>query len=249
MSRRRIAAVFASAAALAACGHGADAPPPAAEPLVMEAEPAAVAGTTYHAWALNVASWNLMNLSMSKATFPAGGDRANLLTRMGTIAGGYDIVVFQEVLQTGASVTAHLINYLPAGYACNHVSAPSGRVGRQERYVVCAPPANATGTIAIAPLTDYSTTGVNYLAANGTMQPAANVWMRPPIIATVTYTPNDPTFAPVTFDIYTNHTKPAYGHSAQARPPGTVAGASIPARCITSCARSSRIWPPGPTRC
>lgn len=226
MSPRRIAAAFASAAALAACGHGADAPPPDAGPLMSEAEPATAAGTTYHSWALNVASWNLMNLSMSKATFPAGGDRVNLLTRMGTIAGGYDIVVFQEVLQTGASVTAHLSNYLPAGYACNHVSAPSGRVGRQERYVVCAPPANATGTIAIAPLTDYSTTGVNYLAANGTMQPAANVWMRPPIIATVTYTPNDPTFAPVTFDIYTNHTKPAYGHSAQARPPGTVAGAS-----------------------
>ena len=178
-----------------------------------------------HQWRLKVASWNLMNLSMNKATYPAGGDRVNLLNRMGAIAGAYDIVVFQEVLQTGASVTAHLINYLPAGYACNHVSAASGRVGRQERYVICAPPANLDGTIAIAPLLDYSTTGVNYTAANGTPQPAANVWMRPPIIATVTFTPNDHMFGPVTFDIYTNHTKPAYGYSAHARPPGTVAGA------------------------
>ncbi len=188
-------------------------------------ESAQAVGAQDHKWDLTVASWNLLNFSLSKATLPAGGDRANLLTRMGTIAGAYDIVVFQEVLGTGASVTNHLINYLPAGYACNHVSAASGRVGRQERYAVCAPPANADGTIAIAPLTDYSTTGINYLAANGTMQPAPNVWMRPPIIATVTFTPNDQVFAPVTFGLYTNHTKPAYGYSANARPPGTVAGA------------------------
>ncbi|MGC1504640.1 MAG: endonuclease/exonuclease/phosphatase family protein [Sulfitobacter sp.] len=50
--------------------------------------------------------------------------------------------------------------------------------------------------------------------------------MRPPIIATVTYTPVDPIFMPVVFDIYTSHTKPAYGYSANARPPGTVAGAA-----------------------
>lgn len=178
-----------------------------------------------HQWNLTVASWNLLNFSLAKATAPGGADRVNLLTRMGNVAGGYDILVFQEVLEAGASVTAHLINYLPPGYACNQVSAASGRVGRQERYVVCAPPANAWGAIAIVGWTDYSTTGANYLAANGTMQPAANVWMRPPAIARVTFTPNDPTFAPVTFDIYTNHTKPAYGASAQARPPGTVAGA------------------------
>lgn len=220
IARLKVFSAAACAAVLAACAQTQE-PAPQAVP----AAAAAQQGTTYHSWALTVGSWNLMNFSLSKATYPAGGDRVNLLTRMGAIAGGYDIIVFQEVLQTGASVTAHLVNYLPAGYACNHVSAPSGRVGRQERYVICAPPANAAGTIAIAPLTDCSTTGVAYLAADGTMQPAANVWMRPPIIATVTYTPNDPTFAPVTFSLYTNHTKPAYGHSAQARPPGTVAGA------------------------
>lgn len=178
-----------------------------------------------HQWYLNVASWNLLNFSLRKATTPGGADRVNLLTGMGQIAGAYDILVFQEVLEGGQSVTGHLINYLPAGYACNHVSAASGRVGRQERYVVCAPPANAWGTIAIAGWTDYSTTGANYLAPDGTMQPAANVWMRPPVIARVTFTPNDATFPPVTFDIYTNHTKPAYGASAHARPPGTIPGA------------------------
>lgn len=186
--------------------------------------PPSTASAQPHQWNLTVASWNLLNFSLAKAT-ALGADRVNLLTRMGNIAGAYDVLVFQEVLEAGQSVTGHLINYLPAGYACNQVSAASGRVGRQERYVVCAPAQNAWGTIAIVGWTDYSTTGANYLAANGSMQPAANVWMRPPVIARVTFTPNDATFGPVTFDIYTNHTKPAYGASANARPPGTVANA------------------------
>lgn len=202
---RRLAGVLALALALAS-------------PLTASAVP--------HRWDLRIASWNLLNFSLTKAVDPAtGADRALLLTRMGLIAGAYDVLIFQEVLQTGASVTGHLINYLPAGYVCAPVSAASGRVGRQERYVICAPPANATGTIAIGPSTDYSTTGLNYIAANGTPQPAANVWMRPPLLATITYTPNDPVFPPVSFALYTNHTKPAYGTSAHARPPGTVAGA------------------------
>lgn len=178
-----------------------------------------------HEWYLKVGSWNLLNFSMAKATFDDGTERAHLLRRMGDIAGNYDIIVFQEVLQTGASVTQHLANYLPANYVCNRMSAASGRAGRQERYVICAPPANQWGAIAIAALTDYSTTGVNYLAANGTNQPAANVWMRPPVVARVTFTPNDNYFHPVVFDIYTIHTKPAYGRSASARPAGTVANA------------------------
>ena len=168
-------------------------------------------------WYLKVGSWNLLNLSMSKATYPNGTDRAQLLTRMGQIAANYDIIIFQEVLQTGASLTQHLANYLPPGYACNWMSAASGRSGRQERYAICAKAQAQWGTIAIAPLTDYSTTGANYRAANGTNQAAASVWMRPPVIARVTFTPTNPVFAPFVFDIYTIHTKPAYGNNI---PPG-----------------------------
>ncbi len=189
------------------------------------ANPQGLAAVDTHEWNLTVASWNLLNFSIAKATFGPGVDRQNLLTAMGAIAGGYDVLVFQEVLQNGNSVTQHLVHYLPAGYACANVSAASGRIGRQERYVVCAPPNNADGTIAVTAWTDYSTTGLNYLAANGTPQPAPNVWMRPPVIARITFTPHDAFFVPVTFDIYTNHTKPAYGTSAVARPPGTVAAA------------------------
>ncbi len=188
-------------------------------------------------WSLTIASWNLRNLSMCKATTrpgcravpPTGVNRVNLLTRMGGIAGQWDIVVFQEVLQTGASLTNHLAAFLPMfpGYNCTRVSMASGRRGRQERYVICAQPFNPTGAIALAPgLIDYSAPGANYLAPDDSMQPPANVWMRPPVIATVTYTPHNPIFAPVTFQIYTIHTKPGYGYGANAYPPGSAVGAT-----------------------
>jgi hypothetical protein len=176
-----------------------------------------------HQWHLTVGSWNLMNLGNKKVTFPNGNERVNLLTRMGGIAGAYDILIFQEVLQDGSPLTAHLANYLPAGYLCNHVSAATGRAGRPERYVICNIPNNATGAIAVTAWTDYAATGNNYGAADGTMRPAQNVWMRPPVIARITFTPDDSYFNAVVFDIYTIHAKPAYGTSANARPPGTVA--------------------------
>ena len=52
-------------------------------------------------------------------------------------------------------------------------------------------------------------------------QPPANVWMRPPLMVSFTYTP--PNDAPYSFTVYVSHTKPAFG--AGGPPAGTPADA------------------------
>ena len=169
-------------------------------------------------WRLRVASWNVLNFGDRKSGLNPVANKALLLARMAQVAGQYEIVIFQEVLNGGNSVTQALAALLPA-YNCNNFTVPSGRRGRQERYVMCYLSGNADGVLVLNNFFDYM--GNQYTAIDGSAQTAQNIWMRPPARMTFTFTPNEVQFGPFTFDVYTNHTKPSYG--AGARPPGTPA--------------------------
>lgn len=211
----RLAALAALLAALVSCASLAPHPRETALP--------SAAADDEPVWRLNVASWNLLNFGDRKAGLPPHGPlHTQLLDRMATIVNQYEIVFIQEVLNAGGSVTTALAGRpAMAGYDCTHVSQPAGRAGRQELYALCYLANNGYGTIALNQFFDYL--GNNYTAVNGSIQTAQNVWMRPPVRANFTFTPNDASEPPITFNAYTIHTKPSYG--AQARPPGTPANA------------------------
>ncbi len=166
-------------------------------------------------WSITVASWNLLNFGDHKAGLPPPSQRPALMTRMASIISMYNIVVLQEVLNGGASVTAGLAPFLPA-YTCLNISAPAGRAGRPENYAVCY---NNDANLAYGGAFDYL--GNPYTALNGGVQTAQNIWMRPPAYVRFRYRKPDNTY--FEFDVTTIHTKPQY--SAGARPPGTPANA------------------------
>lgn len=211
----RLAALAALLACLASCASLA---PPSRETALTSA-----AANNEPIWRLKVASWNLLNFGDRKAGLPPHGPlHAQLLDRMAGIVNQYEIVFIQEVLNAGGSVTMALAGRpAMAAYDCTNVSQPAGRIGRRERYALCYLAHNGYGTIALNQFFDYL--GNNYTAINGSIQTAQNVWMRPPVRANFTFTPDDTSEPPVTFDAYTIHTKPSYG--AQPRPPGTPAHA------------------------
>ncbi len=168
-------------------------------------------------WSLRIASWNLLNLGLRKAGLNPVANRNNLLDKYANTIAQYDIVVLQEILDTGTPVTVAIANRPQlANYNCQTLSVLSGRRGRQERYSICY--ATHGGRLVLNGTADYMAGGGPYAAFNGTNQPAQNVWMRPPLYASFTYTPPPGRGAPFTFGIFTNHTKPSFG--AQPRPAG-----------------------------
>jgi hypothetical protein len=186
--------------------------PPSAPPGAPAPAPAAADS---QAWTIRVATWNLLNFGDSKAKLPPSPPPVNdsLLDRYASIMSQYDIVVVQELLGSGAPLTVGVAQRpAMANYNCSNISVLSGRGrGRQERYGICY----ATKGIALNGVYDYMGTTVRPIL--GGHQTAQNVWMRPPIRASFTYTRPDST--PFTFSVYVSHTKPAY--SAGLRPLGT----------------------------
>lgn len=164
-------------------------------------------------WDITIASWNLLNLGPRKAGLPPHGPQnAALISRFAQIMSRYDIVFVQELLDTGTSLTTAIAqDPQMANYNCQTVSMASGRVGRQERYGVCY----ATARLALTHIYDWmaqpQAQGFN------SPQPPQNVWMRPPLRAFFTYTPQDGT--PYSFEVNVSHTKPAFGASGP--PAGT----------------------------
>jgi hypothetical protein len=157
-------------------------------------------------WSIRIASWNLLNFGLRKAGLPPHGPlRANLIARYAQKMSQYDIIFVQELLNDGTSLTNAVANDPQmAAYDCHTVSEPSGRAGRPERYGLCY----ATARLVLNNTFDW----VNPQAAsafNGTQQVPQNVWMRPPLLASFTYTPADG--EPYTFEVTTSHTKPAFG--------------------------------------
>jgi hypothetical protein len=170
-------------------------------------------------WEIRIASWNLLNFGLRKAGLPPYGPlRANLIARYAQKMSQYDIIFVQELLNDGTSLTNAVANDPQmAAYDCHTISQPSGRVGRQERYGLCY----ATARLVLNNTFDW----MNAAAANafnGTQQLPQNVWMRPPLRASFTYTPADG--EPYTFEVTTSHTKPAFG--AGGPPPGTPGNAA-----------------------
>ena len=179
-------------------------------------------------WSIRVASWNLLNFGDRKAGLNPVANKQNLLTKYANAIAQYDIVFLQEILNGGQSVTVAVAT-MPqlANYNCQTISAPSGRMGRQEHYSMCytaiRPPGG--GILTLNNTWDYMAQGGPYIAVNGTNQTAQNIWMRPPLYANFTFTPPPGDGAPYTFGIYSSHTKPSYG--GQPRPPGTPANAAV----------------------
>lgn len=169
-------------------------------------------------WNIRIASWNLLNLGLTKAGLPPPTPlNAALIARYAQIIQLYDIVFVQELLNDGTPLTTAIAAQLST-YNCQTISQPSGRAGRQERYGVCF----ATARLALVNVHDLMGTPAVPVVTPPPTQPAQNVWMRPPLRVTFTYTPLDGT--PYTFDVYVSHTKPAFG--ATGPPPGTPANAA-----------------------
>lgn len=174
------------------------------------------------AWELSIGSWNVLNLSEKKVTYSTKPvlERDQLIQVIVDLAGKYDIIVFQEVLQDGDSIIRYVQPKLQ-NYTCNYMSVAAGYGGgRRERYVFCNVSRNQWGTISISPpFDDYSSKIPNiFRAADGSLQTAQDVWMRPPAGIDVLFTPSQPGFNPFKLQIYTIHTKPEYGRNF--RPPG-----------------------------
>jgi hypothetical protein len=180
-------------------------------------------------WTLKLAAWNLFNLGDRKAGLAPVADRTQLLNFYASKIAQHDIIFLQEILEDGPSV-AGAIAGLPAlanNYNCQHLTEPSGRAGRKERYWLCylaVRPANS-GTLTVNAVVDYQAGGgtTQYQASDISQQNAQNVWMRPPMAVSFTYTPPQGNGAAYTFLLHVIHTKPAY--STGPRPPGTAAGA------------------------
>jgi Endonuclease/Exonuclease/phosphatase family len=170
-------------------------------------------GGSLSAWQIRIATWNLQNLGRAKAGLPPNGPlNQQLLDTYAQIISQYDIVVLQEILVDGTPLTIAIANRLAlANYDCQTVSLPSGRAGRQERYGVCYATAQLTGTF------DWMAQATAQAFVPPPRVPQ-QVWMRPPLVASFTYTPPPPGM-PFHFALNINHTKPNY--SAGARPQGT----------------------------
>jgi len=171
-------------------------------------------GGSLSAWQIRIATWNLENFGLAKAGLPPNGPlNAQLLDTYANIISQYDIVVLQEVLANGIPLTTALANRPAlASYNCQTVSIPSGRAGRKEVYGVCY----ATARLALTGTFDW----MAQAAAQAFVPPPRvpqQVWMRPPLVASFTYTPISG--MPFHFRLNINHTKPQY--SAGARPQGT----------------------------
>lgn len=188
----------------------------------------AAAQATVPEWRARIGSWNLLNFGSRKAGLGPVSNKLMLLQRLAQISQNHHIIFFQEILNTGISVTMGLQGQMPHGWTCNWVSLASGRAGRQERFSYClsptatypgGPPVTVTGTY------DYRAANITFTAVDGTQQNAQNVWMRPPSAITVSI-PRPPPKAPVVIQIYDNHTKPSYGRMTRPRPPGTPANAA-----------------------
>jgi hypothetical protein len=193
--------------------------------LSTHAPTAALAQENVPEWRAYIASWNLLNFGDRKSGLNPASHKRQLLQRIAQIAQTYHIIFFQEVLNSGASVTSALWHEMPQGWLCNWVSFPSGRLGRQERFSYCLSPTPTYPNgppIGVIATFDYMTAAAAFTAVDNTQQNAQNVWMRPPSAITITI-PRPPPKAPVTIQVYDNHTKPSYG--AQARPLGTPAAA------------------------
>jgi hypothetical protein len=193
-------------------------------------------------WALRVATWNLLTLDDAKAGLAPGPLRENLLTRYAAIISQYDIIFLQEVQDGGRSVTEGITGVplrptllgafralLMFNLNCQRLSVASGRQNYFERYSVCFAPNPAVGgTLVLNQTYDYANrAGVTFVPGDPAQgrQPAQNVWMRPPLSVTFTYTPPQHGVVPpvpVQFGFYTLHAKPQF---ERPRPPGINAGA------------------------
>ncbi len=215
---RAVATISLIAVALGSCQFLPQRPSPDAEP---EPSPQAAVIVPEVAakddpWSITVASWNVLNFGNRKAGLAPYPAKPNLLQQMASIVMRYKIVVLQEILNGGNSVTQGLAPLLAgAGYQCQNISAPAGRAGRRENYSVCY----NTDRLVLTGTFDYL--GHPYTAVNGTQQTAQQVWMRPPALASFRYQKPDNTY--FSFDITTIHTKPQYSRGG--RPAGTPANA------------------------
>ncbi|HEX8152474.1 MAG TPA: endonuclease/exonuclease/phosphatase family protein, partial [Thermoanaerobaculia bacterium] len=171
-------------------------------------------GGSLSAWQIRIATWNLLNFSERKAGLPPDGPlKTQLLDNYANIISQYDIVVLQEILNNGVPLTTALaLRPALANYDCQTVSLPSGRTGRQEVYGVCY----ATAQLALTGTFDWMAQATAQAFVPPPRVPQ-QVWMRPPLVASFTYTP--PGGVPFHFSLNINHTK--YEYSAGLRPQGT----------------------------
>jgi hypothetical protein len=175
-----------------------------------------MAATSAHAddWRLHIATWNLRNFGDRKAGIRPGPLKVQLLDRYATIMSLFDIVVLEEIEDGGASVTQGIaLRQAMGNFNCNTLSAAAGRQGRRERYAVCYRNrwAGQGESLTITGTLDYSVgPPPNRQAADGTQQPAAQVWMRPPLQVDFLYTPRQGHGNPYAFTLFVMHTMPRY---------------------------------------
>lgn len=168
-----------------------------------------------------IANWNMQRLSKSKVA-----NNQELVDLYVSILGQYDVIWIQELMGDGEALTETIANDpRMENYYCKTISVRSGRGRYKERYGLCYLKRDLR--ITLEAWDDIAASDGDYVSIVDSPQPAQNVWMRPPTIATLTFRPKEEEcdLGPYTFRLLTLHTKPSYAKrktdSTVVVPPGT----------------------------